>query len=290
MGNPNRLRNRILIFVWALGLTGLAGCNLERSMPNRDASIQLQDQTATATETIPPYTPLPTLTPSQTLKPPPTFRVPTATVQASTTPVATVSPTLDLSVDIPGLRGNETATPTANVPCEIRKDWKLTYTVQQNDALIRIAALYDTSVEELAKANCLKDKNLIVVGQVLKVPGKTQPVQPEVQCGPFELLTPINGAINVSGGGFLSFVWRGPRAPRNLIRILRPNGSMFEVVVDLRQNEEVDLDKNLPAAGTYTWYVYPLDKNFVQICFEGGPWTFTKAEAPTPTPLPPPTP
>ena len=55
-------------------------------------------------------------------------------------------------------------------------------------------------------------------------------------------------------------------------------------MIELRQNETIDLS-NIPDAGTYTWYVYPLDQNFLQIaCHEGGPWTFTKAQMPTPTP------
>jgi LysM repeat protein len=265
-----------------MSIAGLAACNLARNLPDRAESIQVQEPTATATETLPPYTPLPTLTPSRTLKPPPTFRPPTATILPSVTPLAVPSSTLDLSVDIPGLRGNETPTPTPEIACKIRKDWKLTYTVQQDDALVRIAALYNTSAEELAEGNCLKDKNLIIVGQVLKVPGDVQPVRPEVQCGPYEVLTPLDGAFSVGGGGVITFDWHGPRAPRNLVRIIRPDGSKFEAVVDLRQNEEVDLDRNLPAAGTYTWYVYPLDRNFVQVCPEGGPWTFTKPQAPAP--------
>jgi LysM repeat protein len=164
----------------------------------------------------------------------------------------------------------------------MREDWKLTYTVQQDDALWLIADRYNTSADELATGNCLKDKNFIVVGQVLKVPGDVHPALPEVACGPFELLTPRDGTLSVSGGGFLTFVWHGPRAPRNLIRIIRPDGSRFEVVIELRQNEAIDMDRNLPAAGTYTWYVYPLDRNFDQVCPEGGPWTFTKAPAPPP--------
>ncbi len=166
-----------------------------------------------------------------------------------------------------------------------RKDWKLTYTVQRNDALIRLADLYDTTVDELMKANCLKDKNMIVIGQVLKVPGTTQPVQPEVVCVPFELMTPLNGSLSVESTGSLTFNWRGPRAPRNLIRVFRPDGSKFEDVIELRQNDSVDLYPNLAPAGTYTWYVYPLDRYFVQVCPEGGPWTFTKPESvPTSTP------
>ena len=54
-------------------------------------------------------------------------------------------------------------------------------------------------------------------------------------------------------------------------------------VIELRQNDAINLPVNLPAAGTYTWYVYPLDSNFVQDCPEGGPWTFTKALSPTVT-------
>lgn len=289
MGKPNRLRKRTLILVLTLCLTGLAACNLGRSRPNRAENIQLQEPTATATETLPPYTPLATLTPSRTLKPPPTFRPPTSTVLPSLTPSATPTPAFVPSVVVPGLRGNETATPTSTIACEVRKEWKLTYTVQPNDALEQIANKYNTSVQELAKANCLSDINLIVVGQRLKVPGETHPVQPEVECRPFEVLSPINGAFNLPGGGLMSFVWHGPRARRNLVRIIRPDGSMFENVVDLRQNDEIDADKNLPNAGTYTWYVYPLDENFLQIpCLEGGPWTFTKLQAPTPTPTPTP--
>jgi LysM domain len=280
MRTSNSLRNCIQILLLALGMTELAACNLERKLPNRAVSIELQSQTATATETLPPYTPLPTLTPSRTLKPPPTFRIPTATIQSTFTPAATPSSTLDLSVNIPGLRGAETPTPSSTPGCVPRKDWKLTYTVKQDDALVRIADLYDVWVKELAEGNCLRDMNVIIVGQVLKVPGTTQPMQPEVQCGPFELLTPANGTFNVSGGGTLTFDWHGPRAPRNMIRIFRPDGSKFEAVFDLRQNEVIDMDINLRPAGTYTWYVLPLDKNFVQTCPQGGPWTFTKPPAP----------
>ena len=283
-----RLRSRVQILILALGMLGLAACNLERNLPNRAVRIQLpgESASATASETFPPYTPLPTLTPSRTLKPPPTFRIPTATVQSTFTPAPTPSAILDLSVNIPGLRGAETPTPTTTPGCAPRKDWKLTYTVKQDDALVRIADLYNTTTKELAQANCLRDINFIVVGQVLKVPGTAQPVQPEVPCSPFELLTPANGTFNVTGGGTLTFDWHGPRAPRNLIRIFRPDGSKFEAVIDLRQNEVIDLDKNLPSAGTYTWYVLPLDKNFVQTCPQGGPWTFTKPPAPPPPSLP----
>jgi LysM repeat protein len=187
-------------------------------------------------------------------------------------------------VSIPGLRGAETATPSSTPGCEPRKDWKLRYTVQFNDALAKIADKYSTTVDQLAAANCLTDVNLIRVGQELRVPGDVQPVQPYV-CTPWEVLTPLDGTLAIEGEGQLTFNWHGPRAAHNLIRIIRPDNSKKEFVVDLRENETITLIDNLPAAGTYTWYVYPLDANYVQIpCHEGGPWTFTKAVSPTITP------
>lgn len=278
-----------ILFVLAAFLLGMLLSRMSSVPQQRPALSAPPTNTPRAlaqrpTETIPPYTPLATLTPSRTLRPPPTFEPPTLTLAPSLTPSLTPTATIDISVSIPGLRGAESPTPSSTAGCVPRKDWKLTYTVQRDDALVKIADLYDTSVDELMKANCLKDKNLLIIGQVLKVPGTVQPTTPEVACIPFELMTPMHGTLAVPGDGSLTFNWRGPRAPRNLIRIWRPDGSKFEDVIELRQNDTINLPENLPAAGTYTWYVYPLDRNFVQVCPEGGPWTFTKAQSPTLTP------
>ncbi len=278
-----------ILFVLAAFLLGMLLSRMSSVPQQRPALSAPPTNTPRAlaqrpTETIPPYTPLATLTPSRTLRPPPTFEPPTLTPAPSLTPSLTPTATIDISVSIPGLRGAESPTPSSTAGCVPRKDWKLTYTVQRDDALVKIADLYDTSVDELMKANCLKDKNLLIIGQVLKVPGTVQPTTPEVACIPFELMTPMHGTLAVPGDGSLTFNWRGPRAPRNLIRIWRPDGSKFEDVIELRQNDTINLPENLPAAGTYTWYVYPLDRNFVQVCPEGGPWTFTKAQSPTLTP------
>src|SRR5574341_542179 len=176
------------------------------------------------TETIPPNTPLATvmpyvavMTPTRTLKPPPTFEPPTPTPLPSATPTITPPPTVDQSVSVPGLHGLETPTPSTTPGCKPREDWKLTYTVQFDDALEKIATKYGTYAGVLAEGNCLRDKNLIRVGQVLRVPGETQPYVPEVACIPFELFTPINGAMTLEGDGMLSFNWKGPLAPKNLI-------------------------------------------------------------------------
>lgn len=274
-------------------VVGITACTLSRHPAVQEQPLGAQNVIMTAatpsvgaaTETIPPYTPLATLTPSQTLKPPPTFEPPTATVAPSMTPTITPTTPAVLNVSIPGLRGAESPTPSTTPGCKARGDWKLRYTVQRDDALERIAQRYSTSVDELAVGNCLTDPNLIVIGQELRVPGATQPEQPAVQCIPWEVLTPMNGTVTIEGSGQLTFNWRGPRAPRNLIRVIKPDGSLWERTIELRQNESVDLYEEFPQAGTYTWLVFPLDSNFVQVsCKEGGPWTFTKAPAPTPTP------
>lgn len=45
-----------------------------------------------------------------------------------------------------------------------------TYTVKAGDNLTKIAAAFNTTVDELVKLNNIKDKNLIVVGQKINIP------------------------------------------------------------------------------------------------------------------------
>jgi LysM repeat protein len=240
--------------------------------------------TATLAETIPPYTPLATLTPSQTLKPPPTLEPPTATPTASLVPSQTPTLVTEIDVSVPGLRGAETPTPSTTPGCEPREDWQLTYTVQFDDTLSSIADQYGVWVDDLADGNCIQDKNMIVVGQVLHVPGEAYPVVPEVECVPWEVLTPFDGSVTVPADGSITFNWRGPAAPINLIRIYLPDGTVYERVIELRQNETINLNEYLSQEGTYTWYVFPLGRDFQQIqCLEGGPWTFYKPESAAPT-------
>ena len=264
------------------------GALLGRAGRLADEPLPLAQNTASSpvvppSETIPPYTPLPTLTPSQTLKPPPTLEPPTATPSRTPVPSVTPTPTLQIAVTIEGLHGLESPTPSTTPGCKPREDWKLTYTVQFDDTLSAIADRYGTWVDELAAGNCLADKNLIVVGQVLRVPGEAPPSQ--YVCTPWEALTPFDGMTTVPTSGTLTFNWRGPQSPKYLIRVYRPDGSTYEQLVELRQNGTANLNTDLPQEGTYTWYVYPLDENFVQIsCLEGGPWTFYKGASPPPTP------
>jgi LysM repeat protein len=255
----------------------------------RGISVQVVAQVPSVTasltpsETLPPNTPLATLTPSRTLRPPPTFEPPTATLPPSETPTITPTSTIDLNVSVPGLRGAETATPSTTPGCVPRKEWKLIYKVQPNDALQRIADQFNTTVDELVAANCLRDANIIRVDQELRVPGETLPG--EWTCFPIELVSPVSGTLAVPSTGFLSFVWIGPRTPRYLIEIRGPDGSEKKrIVIELRQNESVDL-KDLPEGGTYTFTIHALDYSFREACITGGPWTFTKEQfVPTATP------
>lgn len=252
-------------------------------------ALQASDLTGSPvpTETLPPYTPLPSLTPSQTLLPPPTFAPPTATPMPSSTPTQTATPEYMVNVEIPGLNGAATATTTGTPGCEVRDDWKLTYTVQTDDAMAKIADAYNTSVNVLAEGNCIEDPNVIRVGQELKVPGEAHPAQPQYVCTDWEVLTPFNGSQTVPADGNITFNWRGPVSPKYLIRVTRPDGTQYEQVVELRMNDTINVSENLREEGIYTWYVYPLDEGFAQIpCLEGGPYTFYKHAAATYTPVP----
>lgn len=234
--------------------------------------------TLTPTETIPPNTPLATLTPSSTLRPPPTFEPATQTYTPSPIPTETLAPTTEVNVSIPGLHGAETPTPTSTAGCKPREDWQLIYVVKEGDALANIAKTYNTTMFDLAAANCLTDMNIISVGQKIRVPGVASPLENTLECSMYELLAPINGALTVPATGQLTFNWRGPRSQLNLIRIYSPSGAIDEYLVELRQNETINL-ADIPEGGTHTWYVFPLDRNYQQVCPNGGPWTFTKEAA-----------
>ena len=236
--------------------------------------------TLTPTDLVETSTPEPTLAPTNTLRPPPTIEPPTATPQPSQTPLPTATATLMALVDVPGLHGLDTATPTSTPGCTPRKDWTLTYTVQNGDALDNIAAAYGTNRWDLVEGNCLTDANMIRVGQELRVPGDAHPAAAAYECTQWQVLTPMNYAQDIDPDGSLTFNWIGPAGERNLIRVYMPDGEIWEAVVDLRQNITVDLREELPDEGTYYWQVFPLDLYYVQIpCSESPQWSFYKGES-----------
>lgn len=220
-------------------------------------------------------------TSANTLRPAPTFEPPTSTPQPLSTRQATASPTLGINVTLPNLHGLETPTPPVEA-CEPRKDWGLTYTIKEGDALARIAQAYGTYAADLALGNCLSDANVIRVGQVLRVPGAAHPVTPEWSCASWEVLTPIDHAFDIAENSQLTFNWRGSAGKRNLIRVFDASGSVFwERTVDLRQNETISLAAEAFKPGNYSWQVYPLDLNFQQIpCTESPIWHFNVGARP----------
>ncbi len=62
-----------------------------------------------------------------------------------------------------------TPTATSAAACTVRADW-FEHTVAQGDTMYNIAQRSDSSVDELAAANCLDDATQISVGQTLYVP------------------------------------------------------------------------------------------------------------------------
>jgi LysM repeat protein len=276
---------------WVFALLTLmlvSACTLSLK-PSSSEIAQMQATTLLLTnatlpaDIIPPSTPLPSLTPTRTLLPPPTFEPPTLTPFPTNTLLPTAVPTQNQSSVLEGVHGLETPSPSPTIACRRRDDWGGRYTVQPGDILFNLAHRFNTTVQEIAEANCLRNITIISVGLELVVPGSVG--GSGIECVAWEVLTPMNATLSVAGSGTITFNWRGPRSPRNLIRIHKPDGGVYERVIELRQNETIDL-ADLPLGGTYTWYVYPLDSNFRQIeCLEGGPWTFTKAAQPrTPTP------
>jgi len=273
----------ILLSFFALGI-GLLAPTLLPNGANDTPPEQIIAQAATATETLLPSTPLSSPTPRSTLRPAPTIEPPTPTLFPTDEPTATATQPIVVNVTVEGLQGLPSPTVPPDESCEVRSDWTLTYEVQLNETLTMIADRFGTNIYQLAEGNCLEDANVITAGQRLQVPGDSMPVQPAVVCEEFILLQPIDDAYDVPSTGTITFNWRGPRAPRNLIRVYAPDydfdeepdpDEWFDYTFDLRQNHTVDL-LEFEAGGTWFWQVIPLDSNFVQVCPGSPIWTFNK--------------
>ncbi|MGB7337411.1 MAG: LysM peptidoglycan-binding domain-containing protein [Phototrophicaceae bacterium] len=274
----------ILLSLFALGVGLLAPTWLFNGADSLPEIEQVIAQNATATETLLPATPLSSPTPRSTLRPAPTLEPPTPTAQPTNPPTATATQAITVNVTVDGIQGLPTATVLSEDVCEVRSDWTLSHEVQVNETLTMIANRFGTTIYELAEGNCLDDVNVIVSGQRLRVPGDAMPVIPEVVCEKFTLLQPINDAYDVPATGSITFNWRGPRAPRYLLRIYPPDYNFnetpdadkwFDYTFDLRQNHTIDLI-TLEAGGRWYWQAIPLNSNFVQVCPGSPIWTFNK--------------
>jgi uncharacterized protein YkwD len=95
-----------------------------------------------------------------------------------------------------------TSTP---VPAELSRGTKVTYLVQSGDTIAGVAGKFNSSTEEILKANDISDPNLISVGQCLSIPVNlitatatlpptSTPVTPTVQGQP--TATPASGGTS----------------------------------------------------------------------------------------------
>ena len=117
---------------------------------------------------------------------------PTSTPRPTSTPINTIS------------NGNTNGGNTngGTTTCAIRTDWQI-YTIASGDTLSSIARRVNSTVNQLANANCISDPSRITVGQSLRVPVQpvppTQPANQNQQVGRIfaDLLLPVNGSVNV---------------------------------------------------------------------------------------------
>ncbi len=83
-------------------------------------------------------------------------------------PTPTLSPpTVTIESPTPTIDPNITPSPTA---CVLSTEWVETYTVRADDTLGAIAIAAGTTIKAVQDANCLTDRDLLQVGQVLLVP------------------------------------------------------------------------------------------------------------------------
>jgi LysM repeat protein len=189
-----------------LVLAGLAVLIIWLSSPGKPLNTLFATKTPTPTMTsTPTITPIPTDTPTITLTPTTT---PTVTASAPFTYTVQEGDSLSKIVDKFGLGEdgiplilllnpyNETngsgidpttqivypgqqimipnpgmplPTPT-HIPANLPRGTKVSYTVQSGDSLALIASKFNSTVDDIVKANNLADANAIYVGQLLQIP------------------------------------------------------------------------------------------------------------------------
>ncbi len=108
-----------------------------------------------------------------------------------------VNPGQTIMLPNPGMQ-LPTATP---IPPDLPRGTKIEYTVQSGDSLGGIAALFNSTIEEITKENNITDPNSLAVGQILIVPANivtaTPTFPPTSTSGPNAATatwTPINAA------------------------------------------------------------------------------------------------
>ncbi len=156
----------LIVLMIALTLA-LAGCNRERPAPTSTSSTPTL-KLGTLTPAPPGAAVTKVTLPSQTGQPS-GAATPVPLTQGSPMPPTAAS----LSTSTPPAAASQ---PPAAASTPVRSASDSTYVIQRGDTLAKIATRYGVTVKQLTDLNGIKNPNMIVPGQTLKIPGTTTTV------------------------------------------------------------------------------------------------------------------
>jgi LysM repeat protein len=167
----------VLIVLMTVLAFALAGCNRERPAPTVTSST--------------PTLKLGTLTPVPPGAAVTKVTLPSQTGQPSSAGAATPVPLTSGSPAAPTAASLSTSTPPAAPASQspaaaatpVRSASDSTYVIQRGDTLAKIATRYGVTVKQLTDLNGIKNPNMIVPGQTLKIPGTTTTVPAPTSAG-----------------------------------------------------------------------------------------------------------
>lgn len=197
--------------------------------------------------------------------------------QAAVQPTASPTPSLPntpLATPLPMV--NPTAAPTlqptpgqlvVNPACTPRADWQ-TYRVVPGDTLSGIAVRTGSTVEALAQANCLTDKNIISVGQplrvpVMPVPPTTTAPQPNVGKVTVSPASTDGDWFVVTPGTTVTFSWTGAAASATSVEFYLQR-------LDIPVSPQlIGTDTNLADGASITWTVISIQAMVTAVAKQG---------------------
>jgi len=153
----------LIVLMFALTLA-LAGCNRERPAPTSTSSTPTL-KLGTLTPAAPGAAVTKVTLPSQTGQPS-GAATPVPLTQGSPMPPAAAS----LSTSTPPAAASKAP---ASAATPVRSASDSSYVIQRGDTLAKIATRYGVTVKQLTDLNGIKNPNMIVPGQTLKIPGTT---------------------------------------------------------------------------------------------------------------------